>query len=115
MKSAIPATIFQVKTMARSVRITVDTQENISSEQLAELFSLYEKIGWFFFLNAPDTEIKTADLPKIQLDDGEKSPSMRLRAVLYVYWQQYQPTPDFEMFYRSWIEKNITAIKSKLL
>ena len=86
--------------MARTVRITVDSQELLTPAQSGELSNLYEKVGHFFFLEQPDAQIKTDDLPKIQLDEGEKSLSMRLRAVLYVCWQQYQPTPDFEVFYR---------------
>jgi hypothetical protein len=114
MKSAIPATIFQVKTMARSVRITVDTQENITSDQSAELFSLYEKVGWLFFLNAPDTKIDTKEPSDFKLEPGELSPSGRLRAVLYVYWEQRARDDDFELFYRRWLERTIDQVKLKL-
>lgn len=85
MKAPIPATISQVKTMSRYVRIVFDTQETLTPEQKAELFDLYDNVGWMYFLQAPDTKVKTEDLPEIHLEEGEKSPSQRLRATLYVF------------------------------
>lgn len=64
MQNAIPATIQKVQTMVRHARIIVDTQENLTPEQLAELFALHEKVGYFFFLKAADSQIKTDDLPR---------------------------------------------------
>lgn len=103
--------------MSRHARIVVDTQENLTPEQLAELFALHEKVGWFFFLGAPETKINIPELPDIHLEDGEKSPSQRLRAVLFIYHQQHQPSDgsDFELFYRRWMERAINQIKEKLL
>lgn len=105
--------------MARYARIQVDTQENITPEQLSELFALHDKVGWFFFLDKPEVKINRSDLPDIpdvSLEDGEKSPSQRLRAVLYIYWQQRtDKTQDFELFYRRWMERTIESIKQQLL
>lgn len=100
--------------MTRHARIIVDTQELITPEQLAELFALHEKVGWFFFLDKPEAVIDTAKLPDIQLEDGEKSPSQRLRAVLYIWWQQNGSKDDFELFYRRWMERTISQVKEKL-
>lgn len=44
----------------------------------------------------------------------EKSPSQRLRAVLYIYWEQYMPTKDFEEYYKRKMENIINLVKSKL-
>ncbi len=116
MKTAIPSTIQEVRTMSRHARVVVDTQENLTAEQLAELFALHEKVGWFFFLGAPETKISIPDLPDIRLDDGEKSPSQRLRAVLFIYYQQHPATDgsDFELFYRRWMERTINKVKEML-
>jgi len=44
-----------------------------------------------------------------------KSPSARLRAVLFVLWkQQGMPQNDFEVYYRLQVEKVIDKIKSLL-
>lgn len=51
---------------------------------------------------------------KEKIDDG-KSPSQRLRAILYVYFEQKgRPGDDFEVFYRMQIEKIIGKIKEQL-
>ena len=64
----------------------------------------------------PD-RIETTELPPIQkLDEDEKSPSERLRAVLFIYWKQNtDQTQDFELFRRRWMKKTINAIKEQLL
>lgn len=120
MLEAIPSEIVEVKTMAKSLRITVDTQETLTPESMAKLFTLKDKVGWFFFAEhaekLPDT-IETAELPDLQLDEmaGEKSPSQRLRAVLFIYWKQKDSKDDFELFYRRWMERAIENIKQKLI
>lgn len=115
MKTGIPATIQKVETMARYRRIVVDTQENITPKQLSELFALHDAVGWFFFLDKPDVKITSGMLPEIHLEDGEKSPSQRQRAALYIWWQQRtDQVQDFELFYRRWMERSINAIKEQL-
>lgn len=118
MQAAIPATIQKVETMSRHARIVVDTQETITPEQLSELFSLHDKVGYFFFLDKPEATInrdELPDIPDVILEDGEKSPSQRLRAVLYIFWQQKTSrTQEFELFYRRWMEKTVNAIKEQL-
>lgn len=101
--------------MSKFVRLTIDTQETLTPEQKSELFDLYESVGYFFFHKQADVKIKTDDLPEIQLEDGEKSPSQRLRAVLFVYWQQKGSKDDFELFYRRWMERAVDKIKQQLL
>lgn len=101
--------------MAKFVRLTVDTQETLTPGQKSELFDLYESVGYFFFLQQATVTIKTDDLPEIHLEDGEKSPSQRLRAVLYIWWQQNGSKDDFELFYRRWMERTIDKVKETLL
>jgi hypothetical protein len=124
MIEAIPSTISHVKTMAGGLRIYVDTQENMSPDTIAKVFGLKDKLGWFFFAEheekLPD-KIDAAKLPEIQLEEGEKSPGQRLRATLYVYWEQNikgKPGaiggPDFELFYRQQMEKIINQVKERL-
>ena len=121
MKNPIPASISQVKTMSRYVRIVFDTQETLTPEQKAELFDLYDQTGWVYFLKAPDAEIKTEGLPEIQLEQGEKSPSQRLRGALFVFWDQNVRgkkndaySIDFELFYRQQMDRIISQVKERL-
>jgi hypothetical protein len=102
--------------MSRGIRLTVDTQEDLTAEQKAEVFNLYENLGWFFFLKEPTAVIKRDELPEIRLEKGEKSPGQRLRAALYVYWEQRtDKKDDFELFYRRWMERAIDGIKEMLV
>lgn len=43
-----------------------------------------------------------------------KSPSQRLRYVLYVYWEQKEIKEDFQDFYEAAIERVIDKVKAKL-
>ena len=121
MKNPIPAQISQVKTMARSVRITFDTQETLTPDQKAELFDMNEKLGYLFFFDQPQAKIDTAELPPIALEEGEKSPSQRLRNTLFVYWDQKvrgaTNSPyaiDFELYYRQQRDRIISQVKERL-
>lgn len=111
----VPATISQVKTMASGLRVSVDTQDNLSPDAISRVFQMKGGLGWFTFnqhIIEPDDII---DLPKLKRDDKQKTPSERLRAVLYIYWQQdNHGYEDSELFYRYYVEKVIDAIKDKL-
>ena len=69
------------------------------------------KFGYLLFKENPFT---TDDLPKEQAEDKTKTPSKRLRATLYVLWQQEGSKGDFEVAYREKMEKIISFIKDKL-
>jgi hypothetical protein len=106
--------------MAKFVRLTVDTQETLTPAQKSELFDLYEKVGYLFFLDKPNTTIKTDDLPEIHLEEGEKSPSQRLKSVIYVYGRDVRKIPESDKAaHRAWyeneIERIINAYKRRLL
>lgn len=46
---------------------------------------------------------------------AEKTASQRLRAVLYIFWEQNKPTEDFEVFYQQKMDEIITHFKTKLV
>lgn len=103
-----------IKSMSdKGVRVMIDTQE-ILPEQMAALFALKGKYGHFYFAEAPLSPDQI-EVPEITADfKGEKSPSQRLRASLYILWQQSGTSQDFEIFYRSKMENIIDSIKNKL-
>src|SRR5258708_3529254 len=114
MKISLASVISKVMTMAdNTVRLQVDAQE-APAEIMAELFALKGSIGWFTFSEKVITEIDRKDLPEIKVESWEKTPSQRLRATLYVLWEQSKPDVTFEQYYREQIEKIITYIKEKL-
>ena len=104
-----------IKTMAdKGVRIFVDTRE-LSNEDKSKLFGLQGERIWVAFakttLRVDDLNIK--EVEKEFLTD--KTPSQRLRSVLYVYWQDCTDQQEpFETFYKAHMEKFIDIVKNKL-
>lgn len=110
-----PAIIEKVQTLVDGgVKFTVNTPE-LNPESMTKLFSLTKKSGYFLF--SESGSIDTKDIPDVPLDleAGEKSPSQRLRSVLYVYWEENTSKREpFDVFYKKSIEKLITGLKEKL-
>ena len=110
----VPAEISRVQTMSDGgLRLFVDTQE-ISSEDKGLVMGMFNKVGWFLFAEQPIDALEAVDLPKIELEEGEKQPSQRLRATLYVYWEQKKIAEPFDTFYKRKMEEFINVIKDKL-
>lgn len=101
----------------RSVRIIADTNENLTSEQMAKIMGNHDKTGWWCFLpeERPIDALDLVTLPKLEWDKDEKTPGQRLRAALFVYWEQKKPTETFAQFYDQTMEKYINAVKEKLV
>jgi hypothetical protein len=120
----VPACITHVETMSKSIRIHVDTQETLAPETLGKIFGLKDRLGWFFFAERFEglpQEIDAAKLPPITLEEGERSPSQRLRGAFFVYWDKNvsgrKNDPygvDFELYYRQQMEKLIGQVKERL-
>ena len=94
----------------------LETQE-LTKEQ-KDIFTDFneEQLGAFVF---SPTEVKPEDIKDIPELTGEfkkdKSPSQRLRNVLFVFFKQtHKSTDDFELFYKNQMEKFISFIKDKL-
>ncbi len=108
-----------LRTMADGgIRLTLDTNE-IPAELFSEIASYkgsFVNVG----LAAEETTIskEELDVPDILIEEGEKSPSVRLRAVLYRVWEQgeaQKPNPmNWEVYYRMKMDELITFFKNKL-
>jgi len=112
----LPATISKVQTMGMgALRLQVDTQENLSEEMRAKIMGKYDKLGWFTFL--VQNKIKpedVVDLPEIRTEKSQKTPSERLRSVLFVLWKNEGEPGEFDDFYREKMNKMIDWVKTKL-
>lgn len=75
---------------------------------------LKENLNNFGYLLFKENQIQDEDIPTEDMEDKEKTPSKRLRAVLYILWQQSGKKSPFEMYYREQVEKVIEYIKNKL-
>ena len=92
----------------RSLRLQIDTQENLSDEEVMKIMSKFDQLGYFCFL-VGETEIKAEDLinlPKIEVEKGEKTPSQRLRNRLFVWYKKtHTNKDDFNAWYTDYLEK----------
>ena len=108
----------QVPAILTSLALTKDggmragfaTQE-LSDEDKLILTKLHGQFGYLMF---QPNQYTIEDLPTEQAEDKQKTPSKRLRAVLFVLFQQQGSKGDFELFYREKMEKLIEFTKSKL-
>lgn len=79
-----------------------------------------EKTAFFELLNLNlKLLLQPADGVPVELKEvkgqfDRKTPSARLRAVLFVFWKQADGTGDFEDFYRKRIDDMIEMFKKKL-
>jgi len=103
----LPATIEKVETMSnRSLRLKVDTQENLNDEQRARIMQMADKLGYFLFAVQKVKPEDMVDLPEIKSLKGEKSPSKKLHDRMFVYFKKkYGQTDGFNNWYVSECER----------
>jgi hypothetical protein len=110
----VPATIQSVRTLVDGgTKLDVITNE-LNPTELAQLFSLKSKFGWFVF-KENTINIEDLNLPDVKIDKGEKTPSQRLKSVLYVLWKQSDQKKTPDEFYKYYMDKIIESIKEKLI
>jgi hypothetical protein len=95
-----------------SFKVTFEGQE-LGATDSAALFSLRGQCGWVLF--APN-QITAHDVPQEPAREfkAQKSQAQRLRASLWVLWEQRGRLGDFETFYRQEMERLIAAIQEQL-
>lgn len=112
MQVQVTATLEKAPTLKDgSLRLTFETQE-LDTDNCVSLFQMRLQFGWLLF--SPNKE-EQAPLDEPTPQDENKTPSQRLRACIYRYWQAHGESKiDFDSFYRSQIETYISRIKSLL-
>lgn len=99
----------------KTVKITLATQE-LTPAQAAEIFQLNQKFCYTAIKeeNFQADEVDAIENLKTDLE-SEKTPSQRLRAILYVnYQQKAEGYKDFATYYQAKMEKICEHFKSKL-
>ena len=94
-----------------SMSVRFSTSELCAKDKL-QLIEHLNLAGWLQF-----SEDAIKDIPKEDSGYEEgKSPSERLRAVIYVYWKEKisDKEPIFDTFYKKAMEKIIDTYKAKL-
>lgn len=92
-----------------SISITLATPE-LEAEDITAFASLRNK-NLAMLLQPLGNEPK--ELKEIKGEFDSKTPSQRLRSVLYVLWKETDGTGDFEEFYRKRMNSIIDRIKEK--
>jgi hypothetical protein len=111
----IPATIESISSRVDGTwSLKVGTQE-LDEESAKAVLALNRRLGYFIFKESAIREADLVDIPESSPEfKGDKTPSQRLRGVLYVLWEQTKATKTFDEFYRMKMESIITWVKEKL-
>jgi hypothetical protein len=109
----VPATLDSVtRRKDKSVRLSLTTTREISTEEMSVMDSFHQSVGHLLFR---ENKFDESDVPKYDAHTDLKTPSQRLRAVLFVYWMQTNgDSSRFQEFYNRTIEKYINQVKSSL-
>ena len=98
-----------------SLSITVETPE-LSDSKVGEVFGLRKKPAMMYL--SPKDIISQKEIDQVNAIDAEiegKTPSKRLRDVIYVlFTQQPDGYKDFELFYKFKMNQITEHLKSKL-
>lgn len=93
-----------------SAGVRFATQE-LTAEDWNLLQNNLNQFGWLVF---EANEHQPTDIPKEQAEENSKTPSKRLRSVIFLNWKQEGEKLDFESYYRYKMEQIIDHLKSKL-
>lgn len=83
----------------------------LSDEDKIVASKFHQRFGYVLF---KENEFTDGDIPDADASDESKSPSQRLRAVLFIYWKQKSAGGDFDSFYRKEMEKFINHVKEAI-
>lgn len=100
----------------RTLKLTYETSE-LTPEQMGHVHSSVNKAGFLAFNTDMFTTKQMQILSEMEVDydDPGKTPSKRLRGVLYRNWEQdNEGYKTFEDYYRSKMETIIVHFKGKL-
>ena len=96
----------------KTLSVKIGTQE-LSAEDSSYLLSL---MGSQIWLGLAETEIETLEVPEVIPEmKGEKSPSQRLKAIIYKIWElKTDQKETFPRYYESYMFKICEQLKNKL-
>jgi len=112
----IPCTIEGFRTLKDgSVKLDISTQE-LSGDDFKVLSQYRNRFGFMLFKEAEFSQEDIADVPDVVPEfKSDKTPSERLRAVLFVMHEQMgKDKKDFPAWYQGKMEEIIDHYKAKL-
>ena len=109
--------VTKVATMSKNtLRLQIDTQENVSQEAAGRIFGWLDQLGHFLFAIRQIEPQDLLDIPAPEPElKNDKSESQRMRNVLYLLWKQNnEGYEDFNLYYKFHMNKLIDFLKNKL-
>lgn len=95
-----------------SISLKFVTNKELTTEEYMVVDTFRQATGWLLF---KEDEFTDDDIPEDNAPSDLKSPSLRLRNVLYVYHMNKTGDPStFRTFYEQTIEKYITKVKESM-
>lgn len=117
MLLTIPVYLDSLRTLKdKTLKIQFETKE-LNPQDLLALMENLNQFGWLAFKKEPFKAEEKEILEGLEtgLEERGKTPSQRLRGVLYVKWTQNKECFDtFARYYDHHLEKIITHYKSQL-
>lgn len=107
----------QTKSVTKTTKLTFESQESVPTDLIARITQLVGKTGWLVFLaeERPIDALDVVALPPVQWEEeGNKSPSQRMRAVIWRLWEKNGKQGEFDEYYKSKMNKLIEVLKEKL-
>lgn len=97
-----------------SIKLTLETRE-LGGAEASRLFDLRNTEAWCLIQPQEFTE-DSVKLPTERADPavGAKTPSQRMRAIIYRLWEQSRSGTDFESYYRIRMDGLNEQLKAKL-
>lgn len=113
----IPVTLDTLSTLKDgTIKLVFETQE-LHPSKVGELFGYRNQIGYLAFkpeLFSSD-EINAIESLKVADYEGTKSPSKRMRDILYVIWKSYPDGyKDFNLYYQYRMDELNKMLKSEI-
>jgi len=98
----------------KTIRLTIGTQE-LNPNTAAEIFSMNQQFCYFAIKHESFMKSETELIDGLKADYNEKTPSQRLRNILFrIYEQDNQGYKDFNTFYIAKMEQICEHYKSKI-
>jgi hypothetical protein len=96
----------------RSIRMSFSSLFEMNTEDYMEIDKQLQQSGWLVFASKAVNDV---DIPDEDFETDLKSPSKRLRSVLYVYHMEKDGDPaKFRQFYETTMEKYIQKVKDSI-
>jgi hypothetical protein len=98
----------------KSVKITIDTQE-LSPQNAGEIFTLMNTLATVYISPSEVTSREMAQVDAIEPEMPGKSPSQRMRNVMFILWKQdNEGYREFDMYYLKKMEDIINELKNNI-